>query len=270
MFLAAVVQMTSTADPAANWTQARALIERAAQRGAWLVATPENASYLGPSHDKPRLAEPLDGPEATRWAGLAQSLGIYLLLGSFAEAAEVAGRCHNTSLLFAPDGAIVGVYRKIHLFDADLPDGTRYRESEVIAPGHEAVVARTGLGAIGMTVCYDLRFGNLYRRLAREGAEVLTIPAAFTMQTGRAHWEVLVRARAIETQCYVLAPAQCGAHDDAGVRESYGQSMIVDPWGTVVARVPDGPGIALAEIDRERVVAVRAALPVARHARGHL
>jgi predicted amidohydrolase len=263
--LAAVVQMTSTADVEANWEQARGLIARAAAAGAQLVATPENTLYLGPPESKVSLAEPLDGPQCRRFSALARELGIELLLGSFAERAAVSGKCHNTSVLFGRDGAIRAVYRKIHLFDVDVPGGASYRESAHVAAGAEAVVADSALGRLGMSICYDLRFGNLYRALVERGAEVLAIPAAFTMTTGRAHWEVLVRARAIECQAHVLAPAQSGRHDDPGLRESFGHAMIVDPWGQVLAMAADGPGVALAELELGRVESTRRAIPVGSH-----
>jgi deaminated glutathione amidase len=267
MFLAAVVQMTSTADPAANWLQASGLIERAAGYGARLVATPENTNYLGPPAEKVRLAEPLDGPTCRRFAALARRLGIHLLLGSFNERSDDPGRCHNTSVVFGPDGATLAVYRKIHLFDVDVSEAVRCRESDAVAPGDRPAVAATPLGRLGLSICYDLRFSNLYRRLVREGAEILCVPAAFTLTTGRDHWEPLLRARAIEDQCYVLAPAQYGRHDDPGLRESYGHAMIVDPWGQVVATASDGPGLALAEIDLDRVARIRDAIPVGVHFR---
>jgi len=265
-FLAAVCQMTSTSDGEADLRQAEELIRAAAARGARFVGTPENTNFLGPHAEKVRNAEPLDGPTCTLFARLAHELGIHLLLGSFNE--RVAGesaRCANTSVLFAPDGVRLATYRKIHLFDVDVPGGVSFRESATIVAGDEVVVAETPLARFGLTICYDLRFGELYRSLVERGADVLTVSSAFTAATGKAHWEVLLRARAIETQCFVLAPAQWGRHDDGGLKESHGQAMIVDPWGQVLAQVPDGIGIALAEIDLERVDRVRRAIPVAAH-----
>jgi predicted amidohydrolase len=274
--LAAAVQLTSTADEAANWESARQLIELAAGRGARLVATPENTNYLGPHDEKVRRAEPLDGPTVGRFAGLARRLGIHLLLGSFNERSDEPARCYNTSVLLGPAGEVLAVYRKLHLFDVDVPGGVRFAESATCKPGplggpadpdRGLAVADTPLGRLGLTICYDLRFAELYRRLADLGADVLTVPSAFTMATGKDHWEPLLRARAIENQCYVLAPAQHGRHDDGGLRESYGHAMIVDPWGLPVAVASDGPGLALAEIDLERVARVRRAIPVRRHRR---
>ena len=267
MFLAAVVQLNCTSDESANWESARSLIERAAGYGAKLVATPENTNYLGPHEEKVRRAEPLEGPTVTRFADLARGLGIWLLLGSYNEKSDEPNRCYNTSVLFSPEGTIVATYRKMHLFDVDVPGGVRFAESATCKPGEEVVVAGTELGQLGLSICYDLRFAELYRKMTDQGAQILTVPAAFTLATGKDHWEPLMRARAIENQCYVLAPAQHGEHDDAGLKASYGHAMIVDPWGLVVARASDGPGIALAEIDLERAARIRRAIPVAQHRR---
>jgi deaminated glutathione amidase len=269
-FVAAVIQLTSTSDEEANWESARRLVERAAAHGARLVATPENTNYLGPHEEKVRRAEPLGGPTTLRFGELARRLGIHLLLGSFNERSDEPSRCHNTSVLFGPDGSVLATYRKLHLFDVDVPGGVRFAESATCKPGDPAtglVVAATPLGRLGLTICYDVRFAELYRRLADLGAELLAVPSAFTLATGKDHWEPLLRARAIENQCYVLAPAQHGVHDDGGLRESYGHAMIVDPWGLPLAVAADGPGLALAEIDLERVARVRRAIPVRNHRR---
>ncbi len=267
MFLAAAVQLTSTSDAAANWASAEALVRRAAGYGAAFVATPENTNYLGPHEEKVRLAEPLDGPTVQRFAGLAAELGIHLLLGSFNETSGDGRRCHNTSVLFGPGGGVLATYRKIHLFDVDVSDEVRFQESATVAPGEAPVVVDTPLGKLGLSICYDLRFPELYRRLADDGAEVLLAPAAFTLTTGKDHWYALLRARAIETQCWLVAPAQHGRHDDGGLRESYGHAAIVDPWGQVVAAAPAGPGLALAEIELERILQVRRSMPVSSHRR---
>ncbi|MCB1007998.1 MAG: carbon-nitrogen hydrolase family protein [Acidobacteria bacterium] len=269
-FLAAVVQLTSTSDAEASLERAEELVRRAAARGAALVATPENTNFLGPHPEKVRRAETLEGATCSRFSSLARELGIHLLLGSFNEASSDARRCYNTSVLFGPDGARLAAYRKLHLFDVDVPGGVSFRESDTALAGEEVVVAATPLARLGLTICYDLRFGELYRALAARGAEIVTIPSAFTATTGKAHWEVLVRARAVETQCYVLAPAQHGRHDDGGLKESHGHSLIVDPWGQVLAQVPDGTGIAIAEVDLDRVAAVRRAIPLAAHRRAFL
>lgn len=267
MYLAAVIQLSCTSDEQANWAMARELIERAAGSGALLVTTPENTNFLGPHSEKVRRAEGLNGETCQRFGDLAHELGIHLLLGSFNERSEDPERCYNTSVLFGPDAERIAVYRKMHLFDVDVSDQVRFSESVTVTPGRETVVVETDLGRLGLSICYDLRFPELYRRLLDEGAEILMVPSAFTLTTGKDHWEVLVRARAIENQCYVLAPAQFGRHDDEGLRESYGHAMIVDPWGHVVTMVSDGPGIGLAEIDLEMVQRTRQAMPVSSHRR---
>lgn len=268
-FLAAALQMRSTSDAAANLRQAEELIARAAGYGARLVATPENTNYLGPHDEKVRRAEPLDGPTVSRFAELAARHDIHLLLGSFNERADGdPRRCANTSVLFGPDGAVLAAYRKIHLFDVDVPGGVTFRESDTVVPGEATAVADTALGRIGLSICYDLRFGELYRRLAAAGATILAVPSAFTLATGKDHWHALLRARAIETQCWLIAPAQVGSHDDEGLKESYGHAAIVDPWGAVAADAgAAGPGLALAEIEPARAAAARRAIPVADHRR---
>ncbi len=266
-FLAAVVQLNCTGDEEANLVQVEALVRRAAGYGAQLVATPENTNYLGPHDEKVRRAEPIGGPLTQRMGTLARELGIYLLMGSFNEAAGDPQRCANTSVLFDPHGAVTASYRKIHLFDADVSSSVRFRETDTAVPGTEPVVAQTRLGALGLSICYDLRFPELYRALVDQGAELLAVPSAFTATTGKAHWMPLLRARAIETQCWVLAPGQVGAHGDGGLRESHGHSCIIDPWGTVVAEAGDGPGLALAEIDLAKVAEVRRGMPIVNHRR---
>ncbi len=266
-FLAAVCQMRCTSDGGANLRQAEELVRAAAARGATFVATPENTNYLGPHAEKVRLAETLDGPTCLLFSRLARELSIHLLLGSFNEKSSVQGLCFNSSVLFGTDGARLAVYRKIHLFDVDVPDGVSFRESETVAPGTEVVVAGTGFGGVGLSICYDLRFGELYRALVAHGAVLLTIPSAFTAVTGRAHWQVLVRARAIEAQAFVVAPGQHGSHDDGGLRESHGHSLIVDPWGRILAELPEGIGVAVAELELAEVARVRTAIPIAAHRR---
>ncbi|MFQ5528258.1 MAG: carbon-nitrogen hydrolase family protein [Thermoanaerobaculia bacterium] len=266
-FLAAAVQLTSTSDEEHNWEEARTYVRQAVSAGARFVATPENTSFLGPSEEKVRRAEPLDGTTATRFAGLASECGVFLLLGSFNESSDESERCFNSSVLFGPEGQRLAVYRKIHLFDIDLSDEVSVQESVTIKPGSEAVVVDTDLGALGLSICYDLRFAELYRRLSDQGAELLCVPSAFTRTTGRAHWELLLRARAVENQCFVLAAAQCGKHDDEGLRETWGHSAIIDPWGEVLAMAGEEPGFVAAEIDPSRVAEVRRAMPVSEHRR---
>jgi len=265
MFLAAALQMTSLADTEANLATALRLIREAARRGAALVALPEAFLYLGPEQEKTGSAEPLDGPSLTALSLEAARLRIHLLAGSVLEPGAPGGRFFNTSVLFGPDGARLASYRKIHLFDVDIPDGARYRESETIAPGETPVVVQTELGRVGLSVCYDLRFPELYRRLSAEGADLLCVPAAFTLHTGRDHWEVLLRARAIENLSYVVAPAQYGRHTER--RVTFGRALIADPWGTVLATAGDGAGMALAPVDPLVIERVRRELPSLQHRR---
>ena len=260
--LVAVVQLNSTSDEEANLDRAEALVRLAARDGATFVATPENTNFLGPPDDKVRRAQSLDGPVCERFSGLARELGVHLLLGSFNETSDDPRRCYNTSVLFAPTGARVAAYRKIHLFDVDISPETRFTESDTIRAGEKVVVASTEPATIGMSICFDLRFSWLYAELRSRGAELITVPSAFTATTGKDHWHTLLRARAIETQSYLVAPAQVGEHDDGGLRESYGHALIVDPWGSVLADAGDTPGVALAEIDVDRVHEVRRALPM--------
>jgi predicted amidohydrolase len=263
--LAAAVQMCSGADKAQNLEAATHLVRQAAQLGARLVGLPENFSWMGPEAGRPGAAEPLEGPTLARMAELARALGITLLAGSVLERPVTGEKLHNTSVLFGPDGERLAAYRKIHLFDVDVGDGATYRESDAVAPGAEVVIADTELGRAGLSVCYDLRFPELYRAQSRAGATILLVPAAFTEATGKDHWEVLLRARAIENQAYVLAPAQHGRHSEK--RVTYGHAMICDPWGLVTARASDGPGLALGAIDASRVARVRRALPALEHRR---
>jgi len=268
MFLAAVVQLQCTSDTERNLTTAEALIRRAAGYGAKLIATPEATTFLGPHKRKVELAEPVDGPTHRRLGELAGELGVHLLIGSGAEPAPgESRRCYNTSLLFGPDGGLIASYRKMHLFDVDIPGGVRFSESATCAPGDEVVVAETSLATIGMSICYDLRFPEMYRAMCDRGAQILTVPSAFTLMTGKDHWHALLRARAIENQAYVMAPGQWGDHDDKGLRYSYGHSVIIDPWGVVVGECADGVGLALAEIDLERLARVRRAMPMRDHRR---
>lgn len=265
MFLAAAVQMTSRADKQANLCKALGLVEQAAARGASFVALPESFLFMGPERDRAQTAEPLDGPSLAQVAKKARELGIYLLAGSISEAGAPDGRLYNSSVLFGPDGSRLAVYRKLHLFDVDLPDGARYRESETIAPGCEVVVAETALATVGLSICYDLRFPELYRALSARGALLLCVPAAFTLHTGKDHWEVLLRARAIENLSFVLAPAQFGEHSER--RVTYGRALVIDPWGTVLAQAADGEGLALAAVDLERLARLRRELPALDHRR---
>jgi predicted amidohydrolase len=263
--LIAAAQMASGPDRTKNLEVATRLVRRAAERGATLIGLPENVAWMGPEKDRPSAAERLDGPTLTRFAELARELRIHLLAGSIMEGGAPEGRVYNTSVLLGPEGQHLAVYRKIHLFDAEVGDGATYRESDTVAPGEAPVTVETPLGTVGLSICYDLRFPELYRALSRAGATLLTVPAAFTLMTGKDHWEVLLRARAIENQAYVFAPAQGGRHTDQ--RQTYGHALVVDPWGLVVARASDGEGLALAEVDPELIARVRKNLPALRHRR---
>jgi predicted amidohydrolase len=262
-FLAAAAQMTSTADRAANLATALRLVEQAADLGAKLVGLPENFSFMGRDEERIAGAETLEGPTISAMREVARRRGVYVLAGSIPEKVDAPGKTANTSVLVADDGSIAAAYRKIHLFDVAIPDGARYAESETVAPGDRVVVAPTPLGRIGLSVCYDLRFPELYRRLAAEGADLLCVPAAFTLFTGKDHWEVLLRARAIENLAYLVAPAQVGRH--SANRMTFGNAMVIDPWGVVLARCPDGEGVCVAPVSGRRLEQVRRELPALGH-----
>ena len=261
----AVVQMTSTARVDANLAAAERRVSEAAARGAAFVALPENFAFLRSTGDDPPDPQSVDGPWVRRMAEVAQRYRVTLLLGSIPEKSAEEGKVHNTSVLLGPDGKVLGVYRKIHLFDIGLPGLDHLKESREVEAGRDVVVAETPFGPLGMTICYDVRFPELYRALTRRGARILAVPSAFTERTGKDHWEVLLRARAIENLAYVLAPAQVGNHGQG--RSSYGHAMVVDPWGTVIAQVPDGEGIALAELDFDRQDRLRREVPALDHVR---
>jgi predicted amidohydrolase len=263
--LLAAAQMCSTADRARNLDTAVRLVGEAADLGARLVGLPENFAFMGPEEQRQAGAETLDGPSLSALREVARRRRVFVLAGSIAEKVDVPGKTANTSALIADDGSLVATYRKIHLFDVNIPDGARYAESETVVPGKEPVVAGTPPGRLGLTVCYDLRFPELYRKLSELGADVMFIPAAFTLYTGKDHWEVLVRARAIENLAYVMAPAQVGRH--GGRRETFGNAMIVDPWGVVLARCPEGEGVCVAPFRRERLERARRELPALKHRR---
>jgi predicted amidohydrolase len=263
-----VVQMTSTADVDANMSAVHRLVVRAASRGAQMVLVPECFSYLGPEKGKVDIAESFaqGGPILERCRRTARDAGVDVVYGGFWEKSDAPGKVHNACVYMSADGTIKSVYRKIHLFDVDLPDGTKVLESETVEAGSDpAVVAAAPFGTLGLSVCYDLRFPELYRRLVDAGAVALAVPAAFTLTTGKDHWHVLLRARAIEQQCYVLAAAQTGHH--YGKRWSYGHALIADPWGTILAECGEGEGVAVAEIDPAYVAKVRAAVPSLAHRR---
>ena len=254
----AVCQLNARDNRADNLRVARELLERAAAAGADFAMLPEYVDYLGPSAGAPK-PEPIDGEFATFFADAARDLGIWVHAGSFHEIGPDSERTFNTSLIFGRDGTLAATYRKIHLYDVEIPGRVSYQESRTVAPGTELITAPIDGVPFGLSICYDLRFPELYRRLAVDGATVLVVPAAFMMHTGRDHWEVLLRARAIENQCYVLAAGQIGDHEPH--RTCFGRSMVVDPWGTVVAQAPDTIGITVADLDFERLSLVRAELP---------
>jgi predicted amidohydrolase len=273
----AAVQLSSTEDVTANLARCRALAAAAAAAGAALIGLPENFAYLGTDRDhRLTLAEALPapgqalkanagGPILTAMQALARQTQAWLLLGGFPERADSGSRLRNTSVLLRPDGEIAALYRKIHLFDVDVPGGKRFRESETVEAGDAPVVAETPWGGLGLSICYDLRFPELYRALVAQGARLVAVPSAFTMETGKDHWHVLLRARAIENQVYLFAPAQFGHH--GGNRQSYGHALIVDPWGVVLAECGNHEGYALARLDFDYQDSVRQSLPCLTHRR---
>lgn len=266
MLKVGLIQQTAARDFAPNLAFLEDQIRAAAAHGARFILTPENCAMLEPDREAHRAkAQPEEThPLPPLFARLAQETGAWLLAGSIA--VKVAGdKLANRSLLFAPDGSIAARYDKIHLFDVDLANGESYRESALIAPGSAAVTVKTPLAKLGLSVCYDLRFAALFRALAQAGAELLTIPAAFTVPTGEAHWHVLLRARAIETGAFVLAPAQTGTHAEG--RRTYGHSLVVAPWGEVIAEAGTEPGLLLADLDLAEVAKARQRIPSLTHDR---
>jgi predicted amidohydrolase len=257
--------MRSGSDRDANLGRAEVLVRDAAARGARLVVLPEVFAWRGPATEEDSVAEPVPGPTTARLGALARALGIWLCAGSVHERVPGERRVFNTSCLIDPRGEIVASYRKLHLFDVDLPGQVAVQESATRAPGTEVVTVATELGTIGLSICYDLRFPELYRRLVRSGAEILLVPAAFTSPTGAAHWEVLCRARAVENQCYVVAADQAGTSPQGFA--DWGDSLVADPWGRVLARAGDGEAIVTAEIDLDYLARVRRELPALSHAR---
>ena len=258
----AVVQHNAGADVEANLTTLTTLSQQAAAEGARLITWAEAFAYLGRHEGKQEILEalPEGGPILRRCQALAQQLDCDLLLGGFHEAIpEDPQRCYNTSVYLDSTGSIKALYRKIHLFDVNIPDGPQLQESRQTAAGDRTVIAATSFGALGLTICYDLRFPALYESLTNQGAIAHSVPSAFTATTGDAHWHALLRARAIENQSYVIAPAQHGQH--SANRASYGHSVIIDPWGQVLAEIDDGDGYAIASVDPNEVARVREQLP---------
>jgi nitrilase len=264
----AAIQMNSGADVAANLQAAAAALERAHAAGAGLAVLPENFAFMGArEHDKLAVAESDgQGPIQEFLARAAGRLKLWIVAGTVPLATADARRVAAASLVYDAAGARVARYDKIHLFDVDLPGGNAYRESQSIAPGAaQAVAVDSPAGRLGLSVCYDLRFPELYRRLVGAGTEVLAVPSAFTDRTGEAHWEPLLRARAIENQCYVVAPGQWGAHP--GGRRTWGHSLILDPWGRVLAQHGEGSGAIVADLPLESLRALRRSFPVLDHRR---
>ncbi|AEB09395.1 carbon-nitrogen hydrolase family protein [Desulfobacca acetoxidans] len=258
---AAVIQMQSIGDLNYNCERAHRLVEAAAGRGAKLIALPEYFSCLGPPESIRAHAQLLDGPLVQGFQQQARDKGVFLLLGSIPERSAESEKIYNTAVLLQPSGEILACYRKIHLFDIDIPGRVRFRESDHILPGKE-IIATALPGeefTVGLTICYDLRFPELFRALVSRGAEIILTPAAFSQVTGRDHWEVLLRARAIENQTYILAPAQY-PHPAQSLR-TYGRSLIVDPWGVVLAQAADREDIIYADLDRRHLQRLRVELP---------
>ena len=262
-FLAAAIQMLASDDKVANRQEAARWVTEAAAKGARVVALPEVFIWRGNKKEEKNAAEAIPGPTSAFLQNLASKLKIFLLGGSILEAIPGSQKAYNTSLLFGPQGDLLASYRKIHLFDVDLENGVTARESDTRQFGGAVIGANTDLCVMGLSVCYDLRFPELYRKLATEGAQLIFVPSAFTAYTGQAHWEPLLRARAIENQAYVIAPDQFGKNPKSF--ETHGHSMIVDPWGKILAELPDGPGIVMAEIDLDFLAKVRTELPALSH-----
>ena len=273
-----LVQLCVSDEPDRNLPQTVALVRQAAAGGAKFILTPECTNILSSNRTWQRdvLREEADDVTLAGLRAEAARLGVWLLIGSLAlKTSDADGRFANRSFLIAPDGSISARYDKIHMFDVDVSAAESFRESAAYRPGALAVLAPTPFGAIGLTVCYDVRFGSLYRALAQAGARVLTVPAAFNHITGAAHWETLLRARAIETGCYILAPAQCGLHaaahalPGASPRRTHGHSLVVGPWGEVLADGGDAPGVTFADLDLENVARARARVPSLSHDRSY-
>lgn len=265
-YIAAAVQMTSKPDLARNLNEAEELIDLAVRQGAELVSLPENFAFLGNEIDKIAQAKEIAAQSEQFLKKMAQRFQITILGGGFP--VPVNGnpeKAYNTASLVTPNGQEAAHYQKVHLFDVDVPDGNTYRESNTVMAGKTipAIYESENLGKLGLSICYDVRFPEFYRYLSRQGADVLFIPAAFTAYTGKDHWQVLVQARAIENTCYVIAPAQTGNHYER--RYTHGQAMIIDPWGVILADAGNAPGVAVAEINPQRLQQVRQQMPSLQH-----
>jgi predicted amidohydrolase len=267
MLKVGLIQLRTPADQAAALAQAEPLVREAAAKGARLIATPEGTNLL--QRNRTALFEAIQpmerDPAVIGLTRLAEDLSVWLLIGS-ALVRRTDGKCANRSILVRPDGAVAATYDKLHMFDVDLPTGERHRESSSYEPGERAVMAKAAGALLGLTICYDLRFPALHHALAEAGAEVLTVPSAFTRPTGEKHWEILLRARAIETGSFVIAPAQGGTHEDG--RATWGRSMAVAPWGEIVALADhDEPCALMADLDLAEVAKARSAIPALANAR---
>lgn len=261
----ACVQMTTACDPADNLPVIAAQVQAAAQQGAQLIALPETCSFMEKSRAamRARLQSQADSDALAALQAMARDNQIYLLVGSIILADEGSDKAVNRSLLIAPDGAVQACYDKIHMFDVALENGERHHESASYEAGSQLVLSQAHDIQLGLSICYDLRFPNLYRRLAEAGAQVIFVPSAFTKQTGAAHWHVLLRARAIETGCYIVAPAQVGRHENG--RETYGHSLIIDPWGKIIAEAAADDGLISADVDVDEVEKARRQIPALAH-----
>src|SRR5581483_4101217 len=265
----AVLQVNTRDNPEENLAAVERLLDQAADMGAQFACLPEYWSYLGPYSAFDRVAQTVPGPFIERLQEKARRYGMIVHGGSIVERhPDLSGRFYNTCVLIDRAGEILAKYRKIHLFDGTLTNGEKHYESERIAPGSEIVTAEVDGITFGLSICYDLRFPELYRLLALRGAQIILVPAGFTLHTGRDHWEVLLRARAIENLCYVVAPAQVGKYPPN--RECFGRSMIVDPWGLVLAQAQDKPTVIMAELDLTEIERVRAQIPSLEHRRPHV
>lgn len=256
----ACIQMTSGPDILSNLAYLEKSIRDAAKNGATLIATPENSDFMmdGPARKLEGAKGESDHPFLPAFSALAKELGVTLILGSIAIRVEET-KVHNRCYVFGTDGAIIGTYNKIHLFDVSLPSGEIRRESDLVKAGEGLALVESGAAKIGLSICYDVRFPDMFRTMAKQGAQILSIPAAFTVSTGEMHWEVLLRARAIENGAFVIAPAQCGTHD--GNRHTYGHSMIINPWGKIIAEAGTAPAIIYAEIELDECARFRQAIP---------
>lgn len=262
-----LAQMNSKDSKKENLISAETLIRELADYGAELVMLPEHFDFIGPDHEKPGQAESIDNSVTLEMIRkIASDLAIYIHIGSFLE--RDGDNLFNTALVFNPSGEIMAKYRKIHLFDVEIPGGRTYRESDTISPGNQTTIFTIGDFVFGMATCYDLRFPELFRHLAGQGADVLLLPAAFTLETGKDHWELLLRARAVENQCWVAGAGQWGTAPPH--HSSYGRSMVIDPWGIVVAQAPDGISTVIADLDLDILQSVRTTFPALDHVRRDL